>query len=336
VVEGLIDVLYGTGQVGNEFLGGSGEFAEEEGDDQGPLDTDTEVLHLDHPPPGRDGRIIRMVNQILDQALRAAASDIHLEPFEDGCKIRLRIDGLLHDVPSPSRNLFLPIVSRFKLTFASALRAFLRRVTSKPHRRVTLDDKVAFFRQLSTLVSAGTPLLQAIRIGAEQSQSIRLRYTLEEIAGRVAAGSPFHAAAASHLQVFEPHWIEVIRTGEITGQMSGVLLELNKQIQEARETRRKISGALAYPITLVVVAAAVSVMLWLVVPTFAQMFHEMAAELPAMTQYVVGASDFIVRCGLYLLGGLLLGVFAFRQYLRSEGAAARWSASPWSCPWRAT
>ena len=56
-----------------------------------------------------------MVNQILEQALRNGASDIHLEPFEDGCKFRLRIDGVLHELPSPSKTAFIMIISRLKI-----------------------------------------------------------------------------------------------------------------------------------------------------------------------------------------------------------------------------
>jgi type IV pilus assembly protein PilC len=172
------------------------------------------------------------------------------------------------------------------------------RVAGKPHRRVTLDDKMAFFRQLSTLLAAGAPLLRALRLAGEQSQSLRLRAAVEEMAGRVASGSTLHAAAAGHPRVFEAHWVEVLRIGEVTGRMSAVLVELNKQIQEARDTRRKLVGALTYPVILVCVAvAAVSVLLWMVVPVFARMFQDMGASLPAMTQAVVGASDFLVQYG---------------------------------------
>ena len=71
------------------------------------------------------------------------------------------------------------------------------RVSSKPHAKIKIDDKMSFFQQLSTLVCSGTPLLQALRQSAEQSQSKKLRQVLDEIAGRVASGSSFHAAAAA-------------------------------------------------------------------------------------------------------------------------------------------
>lgn len=198
------------------------------------------------------------------------------------------------------------------------------RVASKGHKAVTMDDKMTFFQQLSTLISSGTPLLQAINISAEQSQSTRMKTVLEEIAGRISAGSALYAAAANYPQLFEPHWIEVIHTGEITGKMGSVLLDLNKQIRESRETRRKVTGALMYPIILVIVAIlAVTIMLWLVVPTFAAMFKDMGASLPGITQFVVDASGFVVQYGIYVLMGVIAVAVAFRQYMQTESGRRR-------------
>ncbi len=193
------------------------------------------------------------------------------------------------------------------------------RVSSKVRRRLTVDDKMTFFHQLATLIGAGTPLLQAIRICAEQSESLPLRAVLNEIAGKIAAGYSFHGAAAGHPRVFEYSWIEVIRTGEVTGKMAHVLEELNKQIREARETRRKIKGALTYPIILLCVAAlAITAMLWFVVPTFTKMFKELGAKLPEITQFVVNASGFVVNYGLYAAAGLVLAGYVFRRYYETD------------------
>ena len=198
------------------------------------------------------------------------------------------------------------------------------RVSSKPHRKVSMDDKMTFFHQLSTLISSGTPLLQAIEISAEQSQSLKLQQVLREVAAKVAAGSSLNAAAAGYPQVFQQHWIEVLRTGEITGQMSMVLLELNRQIRESRETHRKVVGSLMYPVILIVVAiTAVSAMLWLVVPTFAGLFQDMGATLPGITQFVVDASHFVAKYGVYILLGVAAAVFAFFRYMKTERGRRR-------------
>jgi type IV pilus assembly protein PilB len=118
VVEGLIDYLYSADRGAKTFIAGGDKFEqiEKDEDDEDDEEPEGEILHLDQPPPpGRSGRIIRMVNQILEQALRAGASDIHLEPFEDDCKVRLRIDGVLHELAPPSRAQFIMIISRFKI-----------------------------------------------------------------------------------------------------------------------------------------------------------------------------------------------------------------------------
>lgn len=207
------------------------------------------------------------------------------------------------------------------------------RVSGKTHQKVRMDDKMAFFQQFSTLIASGTPLLQALRIGAEQNQSLRFRRVLEVIQARVAAGSPVYAAAAAHPEIFETHWIEVLRTGEITGQMSLVLQDLNRQIQESRATYRKVIGALVYPMILMVVAViAVAVMLWLVVPAFAGMFKDLGATLPDITQFVMDASGFVVEYGLYLLGGLVLAVFLGRRYARSDQGRRMLLSAGIACP----
>lgn len=198
------------------------------------------------------------------------------------------------------------------------------RVSSRPHRAVKLDDLLNLFQQLATLITSGTPLLQALRISADENQSLRLRQALQEMAARVAAGSPVHAAAAVHSRIFEPHWVEVIRTGELTGQMGPVLQELARQVRDTREVRRKVVAALVYPAILACVGLmALTIMLRFVVPTFATMFKDMGTKLPGATQAVVDASDFLVNYGLIAaLAGVGL-VIVFRRYARSEAGRRR-------------
>jgi type IV pilus assembly protein PilB len=79
-------------------------------------DEDQEVLNLNSAlPPGPEGRVIQIVNDILEQALKRGASDIHVEPFETTCRIRIRVDGVLHELTPPAVSAYLPVVSRFKI-----------------------------------------------------------------------------------------------------------------------------------------------------------------------------------------------------------------------------
>ncbi len=193
------------------------------------------------------------------------------------------------------------------------------RVASKAHKKIIMDDKMSFFNQLSTLVASGTPLLQALQICAAQSQSLKLRTVLEDMASRIASGSSLHAAAAEYPRVFEFAWVEVIRTGELTGKMAHVLKELSRQVQEQRDGQRKIKKAMTYPIILLSVATlAITAMLWFVVPTFSKMFKDMGAELPAITQFVVNLSEGVLTNGPYVLGGGIAAFVAFKKYMRTE------------------
>jgi len=118
VVEGRIEQLYNAERAGKTILSGGkiDTFEEEEDEHDHGDDDDEQVLDIEQPPPpGAGGRIIRMVNQVLQQAVRSGASDVHLEPFEDSCKIRLRVDGVLHELAPPSKAQFVMIVSRFKV-----------------------------------------------------------------------------------------------------------------------------------------------------------------------------------------------------------------------------
>ena len=128
------------------------------------------------------------------------------------------------------------------------------RISGKQHKRVTIDDKMTFFQQLASLVSSGTPLLQAVQVAAAQTQSTRFRAVLEDVAARVSAGVSLEHAMANHPDIFEGHWVSLIGTGEVSGKMDQVLADLNNQIRETRETMRKLSGSLIYPAVLLFVA----------------------------------------------------------------------------------
>jgi type IV pilus assembly protein PilB len=182
VVEGMIESMFSSERAGKSILAGGGKFegAEEE-EEEAPDDDVAEVLDVDAPPPpGRSGKIVRMVNQILLQAMKSGASDIHLEPFEDACKIRLRVDGVLHETPPPSKSQFVMIVSRFKVLAkmdiaekrvpqdgAIAMRSGERRIDLRVNTVPTVFGEKMVMRLLD---KANIPL-QLTGLGFDQRQS---------------------------------------------------------------------------------------------------------------------------------------------------------------------
>ena len=133
VVEKTQNTLYLATRT--KFISRLNNYASEDEDEEATVEEasqepeDDDILSLDAAPPaGRDGRVIRMVNQILEEAIRMGASDIHLEPFEDSCEIRLRVDGELRPLRRRRRRSSCPSfrVSRFWRKWTSPRSAFRR------------------------------------------------------------------------------------------------------------------------------------------------------------------------------------------------------------------
>ncbi|RMH04943.1 MAG: type II secretion system F family protein [Planctomycetota bacterium] len=203
---------------------------------------------------------------------------------------------------------------------------FKPRIADPVHDKIKLSDKLAFFRQLNTLFRAGTPLYQAVMIAAEQSESKQMRKVIQAIGERIAAGDRLSEALAAWPEHFKPEWTQLVRSGEVSGQLGEVLMRLAATIDEAAQFRSKIVSALMYPcIVLGVSTSAVIVMLVFVVPTFASMFEDMGKELPDLTIKVLAASDFLRERGHWLLLGLIGAFYAFRQYIRGEDGSRVWT-----------
>ena len=190
---------------------------------------------------------------------------------------------------------------------------FRPRVDRRAHKASKPDDVLAFFRQLATLFNAGTPIHEALSIGASQCQSTDLRAVVQRVADQVAAGTALCDALGEHPKLFKQAWVEVIRSGERSGQLGEVLSQLCARIDAAMQMRAKIVSALTYPAILALVSVgAVAVMLVKVVPTFQQMFEQMDQELPGITVFIVNLSEFLQARGLHLLvgGGLALAILS--------------------------
>ena len=202
---------------------------------------------------------------------------------------------------------------------------FKPRVSQKMHKKVESIDVLSFFQQLSTLFRAGTPIYEAITIAGTQCQSEALREVIEAVARKVAAGEPLWAALSSSPELFKTEWVQVIRSGEESGKLGDILIQLVKQIDAAAEMRGKMISALMYPCIMFSVSLiAVAVMLVKVVPTFAAMFDAMGNELPGITQSVLAVSDFLQQRGLLIVGTLFVIYTGMKRYLRTpEGARNR-------------
>src|SRR6187455_2590138 len=105
------------------------------------------------------------------------------------------------------------------------------RVSNKRHKAIKGDDIFNLFQQLSTMIQAGMPLMDSLQLAGSQTQSKKLAVVMDSIAAKVQNGSSLWAAAAEYPKIFESHWVQVIRTGEISGQIGTLMGKLTQNMK---------------------------------------------------------------------------------------------------------
>lgn len=180
-------------------------------------------------------------------------------------------------------------------------------------------------RQLATLVQAGLPIEAALGAVARQSEKAISRNLIHAVRSRVMEGHTLASALSEYPRVFPELYRATVAAGEESGHLDAVLERL-ADYTEARETlRRRIQLALFYPGLLTLMAIVVVMgLLTYVVPQVTQVFEHLGQELPDLTQALLALSGFLRDYGIWLLGGLAAGAFAFRRALRLTRVKRRW------------
>ncbi len=186
--------------------------------------------------------------------------------------------------------------------------------------RVKLKNLVVFTRQLATLSDAGLPLLRGLRILQKQEKLPALRDAISAMAESVEGGSTFAEAIGQHPKVFDKFFVNMIKAGEAGGALETVLTRLAEFMEKAQRLRNKVKGAMVYPVVVLVMAMAIlSFLLIFVIPKFEEIFTELleGEKLPALTQFVIGASNAMAHKGGWVLGGIAALWFALRLFRKS-------------------
>ncbi len=188
-------------------------------------------------------------------------------------------------------------------------------------RRVKQTEILIFTRQLATIVNAGLPLLQGLDILTDQTSDPGFGIILRTIAQDVEAGETFSESLAKHSRAFPPLFTSMVRAGEASGDLDGVLMRLADYLEATAELKRKIKSAMTYPVVALgfILLIASGLIIW-VVPQFAEIFASFDAKLPAPTQILINISDFmgsIINLGI-MTGAVIATVFAVRAYAATE------------------
>lgn len=195
-----------------------------------------------------------------------------------------------------------------------ALFRFLNRVRTK--------DKVVFSRQLATLIGAGLPLTQALHTVSEQTENKILKNVVSDITTSVEGGKSLSEAFSKHPQIFDKLYRSLISAGEISGTLDTSLKRIADQQEKDARMMSQIRGAMTYPsIVLAVIIMVMTFLLLMVVPQVDKLYRDMNKQLPAVTKFMVGVTNFIINYW-WLVGLMLIGaVFFLLKYFRGQAGS---------------
>ncbi len=191
--------------------------------------------------------------------------------------------------------------------------------------KITLDDMIMFSRQMYSLLKAGIPIIRAMIGLADTTQNKEFKSVLLEVTRQLEQGRELSSALAIHNKVFSRLTISMVKVGEGSGRLEDAFYQLAIYFEKEQETRKRIKAAMRYP-TFVILALLVAMIILniFVIPTFASMFEKFDAELPLMTQILIGTSNFFVNYWWLLALMLVGGVVAWRRYLNTSAGRFKW------------
>ncbi|MFZ2199155.1 MAG: type II secretion system F family protein [Thermodesulfovibrionales bacterium] len=185
-------------------------------------------------------------------------------------------------------------------------------------------DIVIFTRQFATMIDAGLPLVQALEILSTQVENKFLAKTIETIKTDVESGSTYADALKKHPKAFTELYANMVAAGESGGILDTILNRLAAYIEKAMKLKKKVKGAMVYPIVVSSIAIiCIAVIMIFVVPTFSKMFISMGGTLPLPTLLVIKLSNFLAGIGGLLTGLTLVGIFVgIKQFRKTEKGKA--------------
>jgi type IV pilus assembly protein PilC len=184
---------------------------------------------------------------------------------------------------------------------------------------VKTDDMVIFTRLFATMIDAGLPIVQCLDILSSQAKNKHFGKILGQVKASVEGGLNLSDSLRRHPKVFDNLFVNLIQAGEAGGILDGILQRLSVYLEKAMKLKRRVKGAMVYPISVLFIAAiVVTVLLTQVVPVFEKMFKEFGGgKLPKPTQIVIDISHALSTGLPYILALLGALVTVFKMITRT-------------------
>ena len=199
--------------------------------------------------------------------------------------------------------------------------------------RPTRADVLALTSELAVMLRAGLPLDNALRVLLGMDHRPSVTQLIREVLEAVKGGMPLSRALAQRGDLFGPFYVNMVRSGEASGQLGVVLTRLVEHLERMRALRESVVSALIYPgILLTVAVLSVVAILAFIVPQFEQLFRDAHQALPLATRLVLGAGQLMIGYGVYLIIGFVIAAYGLSRWLKSASGGRWWQARLSSLP----
>jgi len=185
-------------------------------------------------------------------------------------------------------------------------------------KRVTTQDIAMLTRQLSTLISAGIPLVESLSALIDQVENLKLKSSLSEIRDKVNQGSSLADAMKNHPKIFSNLFTNMIKSGESSGTLGIVLERLAEYTEGQMKLRSKIISILAYPSFMILISMGVLLfLLTYVVPIVIKIYANVNKALPLPTIILIGISSFMTKYWFIVIGLFAFAIYYIRRYIKT-------------------
>ncbi len=185
--------------------------------------------------------------------------------------------------------------------------------------RVKHSDLMLFTRQLSSMLTSGLTLLKSLEILKEQFTS---QSTIEIVGGIISdieEGKTFSSSISKSPDVFSPIYVSIVKSAESSGLLDKALTRLAENLEKQDKLNRTIKGALTYPaIVVLLMILVVVIMMTVVIPQLSGLYKSLDVELPFTTKMIIGMSGFLITFWPFIIGILVLGLFLFGRWHKSQ------------------
>jgi type IV pilus assembly protein PilC len=215
-----------------------------------------------------------------------------------------------------SRDAAVAVLRRQQIQITS-LRERGREIKLVPRvpRRVGAKRIAIFTRQFSVMLDAGLPLVQCLEILGEQEEHRTFQAIINQVRSDVESGSSLADSMRKHPKAFDNLYVNMVAAGEAGGILDVILQRLSVYIEKVVRLNNQVKSALIYPVSVIVIAAAVVfVILKWVIPVFAQLFAGFSSEMPFITRIVIASSEFVGRYFPFIIAVIIFGIVAINRW----------------------